>query len=108
MRLDKIKPRKKGDRTVRVVIETSRGCRNKYSYEPEEEVFVLKKTLPEGHVFPFDFGFVPRTKGEDGDPVDVLMLMDAPTFPGCVVNCRIIGCLEAKQQEEGKWIRNDR
>src|SRR4051812_5252350 len=89
MRLDRVNPRTKRSSAVRVVIETSRGCRNKYSYEPEEQVFILKKTLPEGHVFPFDFGFVPRTKAEDGDPVDVLLLMDAPTFPGCVVETRI-------------------
>src|SRR3954469_24414188 len=68
MRLDRLTPGEKGAKTVRVVSETSRGCRNKSSYAPEERVFLLKKTLPEGHVFPFDFGFIPRTKGEDGDP----------------------------------------
>src|SRR4051812_28843288 len=84
MRLDRIAPTAEGSASVRVVIEPSRGCRNKYSYEPKERVFVLKKVLPEGHVFPFDFGFIPRTKGEDGDPLDVLVLMDEPAFPGCV------------------------
>jgi inorganic pyrophosphatase len=108
MRLDRLKPLKKGDRTVRVVIETSRGSRNKYSYDTEEQVFLLKKTLPEGHVFPFDFGFVPRTEGEDGDPLDVLVLMDAPAFPGCVVECRIIGCVQARQTKKGKMVENDR
>lgn len=93
---------------MRVVIETSRGSRNKFSYEPKEQVFVLKKMLPEGHVFPFDFGFIPRTKGGDGDPLDVLVMMDEPTFAGCVVECRLIGVLRAKQSKNGRMVQNDR
>jgi inorganic pyrophosphatase len=58
--------------------------------------------------FPYDFGFVPSTKGGDGDPVDVLLLMDEPAFPGCVVPARLIGVLEAEQTEHGKTVRNDR
>jgi inorganic pyrophosphatase len=108
MRLDRVNPWAKGSQHFRVVIETSRGSRNKYGYAPEEQLFVLKKALPEGHVFPFDFGFVPRTKGDDGDPIDVLLLMDAPTFPGCIVESRIVGCLVAHQREKGQWVRNDR
>jgi inorganic pyrophosphatase len=69
---------------------------------------MLDKTLPEGMVFPFDFGFVPGTKGEDGDPVDVAVLADAPLFPGCVAECRLIGMLPAQQQEGKQRIRNDR
>ena len=108
MRLDKLSPRGDGKHLLRVVIETPRGSRNKYSYDGEDGVFVLKKVLPEGHVFPFDFGFIPRTKGEDGDPLDVLVMMDEPTFPGCVVECRLIGVLRAKQSKKGKRLRNDR
>jgi inorganic pyrophosphatase len=108
MQLDQISPRGEGKHTVRVVIETSRGSRNKYSYDAEERVFRLKKVLPEGHVFPFDFGFIPQTKGEDGDPIDVLVMMDEPAFAGCVVECRIIGVLRAKQSKRRKMIRNDR
>jgi inorganic pyrophosphatase len=108
MRLDRITPRERGEKALRVVIETARGSRNKYSYESGERVFVLKKTLPEGHVFPFDFGFVPRTEGEDGDPLDVLVLMDEPAFPGCVVECRIIGCVQAQQTKKGRMVENDR
>ncbi len=108
MQLDRISPRGEGKNTFRVVIETSRGSRNKYSYEPEEKMFVLKKVLPEGHVFPFDFGFIPQTRGQDGDPLDVLVMMDEPVFPGCVVETRIIGVIEANQTEKGKTMRNDR
>jgi inorganic pyrophosphatase len=107
MKLDEISPHA-GHGAFRVIIETSRGSRNKYSYEPDYGTFLLKKVLPEGHVFPFDFGFIPQTKGEDGDPLDVLVIMDAPAFAGCIVECRLIGVLQAKQTQQGKSTRNDR
>jgi inorganic pyrophosphatase len=69
---------------------------------------VLKGVLPAGAVFPFDFGFVPSTRAEDGDPLDVLVLMDAPVYPGCIVPSRLIGVIEAEQTEEGETDRNDR
>jgi len=59
-------------------------------------------------VFPFDFGFIPSTLGDDGDPLDVLVLMDAPAFAGCVVRSRVIGAIEARQTERGQTLRNDR
>ena len=59
-------------------------------------------------VFPYDFGFVPSTQAEDGDPLDVLVLTDDPLFPGCLVECMLIGAIEAEQEEEGKNKRNDR
>ena len=82
---------------LRVVIETPKGSRNKYAFDPEEKVFGLKKVLPAGMAFPYDFGFIPSTLGEDGDPVDVLVLMDEPAFTGCVLKCRIIGIIEGEQ-----------
>ncbi len=98
-----------GTKTLNVVIETPRGCRNKYAFDPKLGVFQLKKVLPRGAVFPFDFGFVPSTQGEDGDPLDVLVLMDEPAFPGCLVPARLIGVIEAMQTEKGqKPERNDR
>jgi inorganic pyrophosphatase len=93
---------------VRAVIETPKGSRNKYAFEPEERVFELKKVLPSGMTFPYDFGFVPSTKADDGDPVDVLVLMDEPAFPGCIVYVRPIGVIEAEQGNGGKTERNDR
>lgn len=97
------------DDDLRVVIETPRGSRNKYSYDPECDCMQLSTVLPEGMVFPYDFGFVPSTLGQDGDPLDILVLMDEPVVPGCVVRARVIGDIEAKQKEkEGGWTRNDR
>ena len=91
-----------------VVIETPKGSPNKLTFEPRYGTFVLKGVLPAGAVFPFDFGFVPSTRAEDGDPLDVLVLMDAPVFPGCIVPSRLIGVIEAEQTEDGETERNDR
>jgi inorganic pyrophosphatase len=93
----------------RVIIETPKGSRNKYKYADEFGCFELAKVLPEGMVFPFDFGFLPSTLGEDGDPVDVLLLMDQATFCGCLILSRLIGVIEAEQTEkDGTAERNDR
>ncbi len=94
--------------TLQVVVETPRGSRNKYKYDERRGLFLLHKILPAGAAFPFDFGFVPSTRGEDGDPLDVLLLLPEPVFPGCVSPARLIGVLEAKQTEKGKTVRNDR
>ena len=74
---------------LNVIIETPKGSQNKYTYEPRFGAFILGGVLPAGAVFPFDFGFVPSTLAADGDPVDVLVLMDAPAFTGCLVRCRL-------------------
>ena len=91
-----------------VIIETPKGSRNKYAYDPEERIFQLKKVLPAGMAFPYDFGFVPSTRGGDGDPLDVLVLMDEPAFAGCKLTCRVIGIIEGEQGTKGKTERNDR
>jgi|SRR6185436_19091390 len=94
---------------IYVVIETPGGSRNKYDYNRENDFFELKKVLPAGTSFPFDFGFIPHTLGGDGDPLDVLVIADTPFFPGCIVECRVVGVLVVKQKEKGKQaIRNDR
>src|SRR3982751_5405232 len=80
----------------RVVIDTPSGSRNKFKYDPEAKQFILSAFLPQGRMFPFDFGFVPSTLGEDGDPVDMMVLMDAPVHAGCLVDVRILGVIEAK------------
>jgi inorganic pyrophosphatase len=95
-------------RAVQVVIETPAGSRNKFTYDPEQGVFVLKSVLPAGMAFPYDFGFLPRTEAADGDPIDVLLLMDEPAFPGIVVKARLIGVIEGEQIEDGRHTRNDR
>jgi len=94
--------------TVIAVIETPGGSRNKFKFDPEFGFYALSGVLPEGMVFPHAFGFVPGTKAADGDPEDVLIIMDEPTFTGCVVPTRLLGVLEAEQTEKGKTERNDR
>src|ERR1700722_12946419 len=85
---------------ITVIIETPKGSRNKYAFDPEERIFALKTVLPAGMAFPYDFGFVPSTKGGDGDPLDVLVLMDEPAFAGCKLSCRIIGVIEGEQRSK--------
>src|SRR5678809_1087786 len=94
--------------TCRAVIETPKGSRNKFDYDPDSGLFMLGGLLPEGMMFPFDFGFIPSTLGEDGDPLDILVLMDAPAHVGCLIEVRIIGIIEAEQTEDGKTESNDR
>jgi inorganic pyrophosphatase len=93
---------------VEVVIETPKGSRNKLKFDPATHQFKLSKVLPEGMMFPHNFGFVPSTKADDGDPLDVLVLTDEPLFPGCLVECNLIGVIKAEQEQEGKKNRNDR
>jgi inorganic pyrophosphatase len=98
---------KTGDLTV--VIETPKGSPNKYDYDSSCGAFRFVAVLPEGMSFPFDFGFVPSSLGDDGDPLDVLVLMDAPTPVGCVLSAKLIGVIAAKQREDnGEWVQNDR
>ncbi len=94
---------------LQVVIETPKGSRNKYAFDHERRVLVLKKVLPAGMIFPYDFGFVPSTLAEDGDPIDVLLLMDEPAFPGCVLDARVIGVICGEDElDGGRTQRNDR
>src|SRR5580692_10508647 len=90
------------------IIETPKNFRNKFDYDPESNLFKLGGLLPEGMMFPFDFGFIPSTLGEDGDPLDIMVLMDAPAHVGCLIEARIIGVIEAEQIEDGKTESNDR
>ncbi len=94
--------------TVTAIVETPKGSAYKYDYEPDLKLFKLKKTMPAGMVFPFDFGFIPGTKGEDGDPLDIIILSELSSFPGCIMDCRLIGAIAAEQTEEGDTVRNDR
>jgi inorganic pyrophosphatase len=104
----KLKPVDKKDGMLQVIVETPKGSHNKFSFDPDQEIFSLKKVLPAGMVFPYDFGFLPGTLAEDGDPIDVLLLMDEPAFPGILVPARLIGVIEGEQIDGKKRIRNDR
>jgi inorganic pyrophosphatase len=92
----------------KAIIETPKGRRNKFDYDPEFRMFKLGGLLPEGMAFPFDFGFIPSTLADDGDPLDVMVLMDEPAHVGCLLDVRIIGVIEADQIEKGKTTENDR
>jgi inorganic pyrophosphatase len=107
-KLDRLPPFDPESGDLNVIIETTKGRRNKFKYDPGLRLITLGSVLPPGDVFPFDFGFVPSTKAEDGDPVDVLVLMDEPAFSGCLVRARLVGVIEADQTEDGKTFRNDR
>jgi inorganic pyrophosphatase len=95
--------------TLLAVVETPKGSRNKFAWSGEDGAFRLKKVLPAGAEFPFDFGFIPHTRSGDGDPLDVLILMDEPAFPGCRIDVRLVGVIEARQVErDGSEEMNDR
>jgi inorganic pyrophosphatase len=94
---------------LNAIVETPRGSQNKFSFDPGHRVFRLGKQLPAGAVFPFDFGFVPGTLADDGDPLDVLVLLTAPTFPGCLVRTRLLGVIEGIQTgRSGRRVSNPR
>jgi inorganic pyrophosphatase len=97
------------DGDLRVVIETPRGSRAKLDYDPDLKTFTLSKSLLAGLTYPYDWGFIPATRGEDGDPLDVMVVHEAATFPGLVLTCKIIGVLQVEQHSKGKKAkRNDR
>ncbi len=95
--------------SITILIETPKNSQLKFDYDKKLRCCKLNKMLPAGMVFPFDFGFIPGTKGGDGDPLDVIAISEFNSFPGCAMDCRIIGAILAEQTEkEGKTVRNDR
>jgi inorganic pyrophosphatase len=105
---DTVPPRDPKTKLVNVIIDTPRGSRNKFKFDEKLGCFKLSRILPAGHVFPYDFGSIPGTRGEDGDALDVLVVMDAPTFAGCLITVRVIGIIAARQTEKARSISNDR
>ena len=93
---------------LNVIVETPQGSRSKYKFDPDLNCFKLSNILTEGSVFPFDFGFIPSTQGEDGDPLDVLLLIEQGAFTGCLIPSKLIGAITAEVTEKGKKERNDR
>jgi inorganic pyrophosphatase len=106
--LRKLKPFDRKSGNLNVVIDTPKGSRNKYAFDFKVNAYKLKTVLPHGTVFPFDFGSIPGTIADDGDPLDVLVLMDEPVFIGCLIEARLLGVIEAEQTEGGETERNDR
>jgi inorganic pyrophosphatase len=93
---------------IYVVVETPRGSRAKFDYDPKLKTFTLAKSLLTGLTYPHDWGFVPSTRADDGDPIVIMVIHDATTFPGIVLTCRVIGILQIEQKSKGKTERNDR
>ena len=91
-----------------VVVETPRGSRTKFAYDRETGLFQAKMLLAMGFAFPFAFGFFPSSRGEDGDPLDVLILTEADLPMGALVRCRLIGGIAIEESAEGEARRNDR
>ncbi|AYB29575.1 inorganic diphosphatase [Chryseolinea soli] len=93
---------------IHVVIETPKGSRFKYAYEENVDLLVVRHELPEGFTFPINFGFIPHTLAGDGDPLDVLVMSETPAISGCLMECRVVGAVTARQRDRNKWVRNDR
>jgi len=93
---------------LNVVIETPMGSRFKYAYDEKVDLMVVRHELPEGFTFPINFGFIPHTLAGDGDPLDVLVMSATPALGGCLMECRVVGAVTARQRDRNKWVRNDR
>ncbi|MBD1897805.1 inorganic diphosphatase [Coleofasciculus sp. FACHB-712] len=79
---------------INVLVEITAGSKNKYEYDKDLQAFALDRVLYSSVQYPYDYGFVPNTLADDGDPLDGMVLMEEPTFPGCVIQARPIGMLE--------------
>ena len=78
---------------INAVIEIPKGSRNKYEYDKDMEAFALDRVLYSSVVYPADYGFIPQTIYDDGDPMDIMVLMEQPTFPGCIIASKPIGIM---------------
>jgi inorganic pyrophosphatase len=93
---------------LRVLVDTPRGSAVKYKLDVEKGVYKIAHMLAAGLAFPYDFGSIPGTLAEDGDPLDVLVIAEAGTFAGCLLEVRLVGALVARQTQKGRTMRNDR
>ncbi|HEX6987946.1 MAG TPA: inorganic diphosphatase, partial [Bacillota bacterium] len=84
---------------VEVIVEIPKYSDNKYEYDPKRGLFRLDRPLYSPVHYPGDYGFIPETLAEDGDPLDVLIITDHPTFPGCLVEARVIGALVMRDEK---------
>lgn len=94
---------------IDVMVETPKGSRYKYKYDKKRDRLIANKLLPVGLTFPYDFGFIPGTKAQDGDPIDVMIVSEDSFIPGSLVQCQIFCCIEATQTApNSKPVENDR
>jgi inorganic pyrophosphatase len=106
--IDAMKPFDKGKKCWNAIIETPKGSNVKYALDTKTGFLTVKKALPEGMVFPFNFGMIPGTLAEDGDPIDVLVYNEEPLIAGCLLHVKPVGVIKAQQSEGKKLVRNDR
>lgn len=93
---------------LRLVVETPRGSAAKFSYDSKNKIFAYSHPLPAGITYPFDWGFIPSTLGEDGDPLDGMVIHQASSPPGIVMKCTLLGAISVEQTEKKETFRNDR
>jgi inorganic pyrophosphatase len=97
-----------GSRDVHVLVEAPAGSACKFRLDEATGTFRIARVLPLGLVFPYEFGSVCGTRAEDGDPLDCMVLLEAPTFAGCVLEARLVGIVEARERAGARWRRDDR
>lgn len=107
MTLDKL-PAFDDQGILRMVVESPKGSTVKVKYEPTLNAFRVKRALPQGLAYPFDWGFIPGTIGADGDPVDALVLHATATYPGVVTSCRALGIIDVTQKKPRGLVSNPR
>jgi inorganic pyrophosphatase len=96
MKIDAFSP----DGELRMIVETPRGSAVKLKYEPGLKAFTISRAMPLGVTYPFDWGFIPGTEGEDGDPLDALAIHDSATYPGVILPCRVLGVINLTQNSK--------
>jgi len=96
--------------SVNVIVESPKGASIKLKYDVSTGVMTVSRPLQAGLTYPFDWGFIPGTRGADGDPLDAMVLWDSASFPGVLIPSRLIGmlCVEQTNLGSGKRERNDR
>lgn len=103
MSFSKVKIGKNLPEKINVVIEIPRGSHHKYEYDEEMHEIKLDRVLHSSVFFPTDYGFIPETRGDDGDHLDVLVIISEPSFPGCVMEVRPIGVLDMADDKGQDW-----
>src|SRR5205814_1141408 len=103
-----IKSFNKENKCWNVIIETPKGSSVKYALDEKTGLLTVQKALPAVMVFPFNFGMIPGTVADDGDPIDVLVFNEEPLVAGCLLHVKPVGVIKAEQSDGKKMVRNDR
>lgn len=93
----------KAPEVITVVVEIPKGTSNKYEYDEKLDEIRLDRVLHSAVFYPVDYGFIPETRAEDGDHLDVLVLINNPTFPGCILDVRPVGLLDMSDENGQDW-----